>query len=151
MRVVLLKDVKRLGTVGEVHSVADGYARNYLIPRELAVPATEAALQQVKVKAAAQRREASQEKDEAQAVAERLEGAELLFKAKAGETGRLYGSITNADIAERLAKLAGEEIDKRKVVLPEPLKDLGESQVEVKLHTDVVAHVTVMVEAEKES
>ncbi|MGC9358788.1 MAG: 50S ribosomal protein L9 [Anaerolineae bacterium] len=151
MRIVLLKDVKRLGAMGEVRSVADGYARNYLIPRGLAVPATDEALQQVKAKAAARRREASQEKEQAQTVAERLEGAELVFLAKAGETGRLYGSITNADIAERLAALAGEAVDKRKVVLPEPIKDLGKTHVEVKLHGDVVARVTVIVEPEEEA
>jgi len=151
MRIVLLKDVKRLGAMGEVRSVADGYARNYLIPRGLAVPATDAALQQVKAKAAAQRREASQEKEEAQTVAERLEGAELVFQAKAGETGRLYGSITNADIAERLTALAGEPVDKRKVELPDPIKDLGKTHVEVKLHGDVVVRVTVIVASEEEA
>lgn len=151
MRIVLLKDVKRLGAMGEVRSVADGYARNYLIPRGLAVPATDAALQQVKAKAAAQRREASQEKEQAQTVAERLEGAELMFQAKAGETGRLYGSITNADIAERLTALAGEPVDKRKIVLPEPIKDLGKTYVEVKLHGDVVVRVTVIVASEEEA
>ncbi len=151
MRVVLLKDVKRLGVAGEVRSVADGYARNYLIPRGLATPATDAALQQVKAKAAARSRQASQEKEQAQTLAERLEGAELVFQAKAGETGRLYGAITNADIAERLTELAGEAVDKRKVVLPEPIKDLGKSHVQIKLHGDVVVRVTVIVEPEEES
>jgi len=151
MRVVLLKDVKRLGTVGEVRSVADGYARNYLIPRGLAVPATDAALEQVKAEAATMRRRASQEQDQAKTLAERIDGAEIVFQAKAGETGRLYGSITNGDVAERLAEIAGEPVDKRKIQLEEPIKDLGSSDVQVKLHGDVVAHVTVIVEPIEES
>ncbi len=151
MRVVLLKDVKRLGTAGEVRSVADGYARNYLIPRGLAVPATDAALGQVKAEAATMRRRASQEHDQAKTLAERIDGVELVFQAKAGETGRLYGSITNGDVAERLAEIAGEPVDKRKVQLEEPIKDLGKSDVQVKLHGDVVAHVTVVVEPKEES
>ncbi|MGI6381100.1 MAG: 50S ribosomal protein L9 [Anaerolineae bacterium] len=151
MRVVLLKDVKRLGTVGEVRSVADGYARNYLIPRGLAVPATDAALEQVKADAASMRRRASQEHDQAKTLAERIDGVEIVFQAKAGETGRLYGSITNGDVAERLAEIAGEPVDKRKIQLEEPIKDLGSSDVQVKLHGDVVAHVTVIVEPIEES
>ena len=151
MRVVLRKDVKRLGTVGEVRSVADGYARNYLIPRGLAVLATDAALEQVKADAASMRRRASQEHDQAKTLAERIDGVEIVFQAKAGETGRLYGSITNGDVAERLAEIAGEPVDKRKIQLEEPIKDLGSSDVQVKLHGDVVAHVTVIVEPLEES
>jgi len=151
MRIVLLKDVKRLGTVGEVRSVADGYARNYLIPRGLAVPATDAALEQVKAEAATMQRRASQEHDQAKTLAERIDGSEVVFQAKAGETGRLYGSITNADIAERLSAIAGEAVDKRKVQLEEPIKDLGQSDIRVKLHGDVVAHVTVVVEPREEA
>ena len=151
MLVVLLKDVKRLGTAGEVRSVADGYARNYLIPRGLAVPATDAALEQVKAEAATMRRRASQEQDQAKTLRSGSTALRLCFQAKAGETGRLYGSITNGDVAERLAEIAGEPVDKRKIQLEEPIKDLGSSDVQVKLHGDVVAHVTVIVEPIEES
>ena len=95
-------------------------------------------------------RRASQEHDQAKTLAERIDGSEVVFQAKAGETGRLYGSITNADIAERLSAIAGEAVDKRKVLLEEPIKDLGKSDIRVKLHGDVVAHVTVVVEPREE-
>jgi large subunit ribosomal protein L9 len=149
MEVLLLREVKRLGKPGEVRRVADGYARNYLIPRGLAVPATESARKQVADRRAARARAADAERAAAEAHAAALQQVELVFKAKSGESGRLYGSITSADIAEQLAARIGEPVDKRKVMLNEPIKEVGTSTVDVKLHPDVKITVTVIVEGEQ--
>jgi len=148
MEVVLLKEVKRLGKRGDVKRVADGYARNYLIPRGLAIPATAAARNLVAEEAAVVERQGLDEKALAEDQAAKLEKIQLVFKAKAGESGRLYGSITNAHIAERLSEKAGAEIDKRKVALEEPIKETGKTKVEIKLHPEVKVTIIVTVEAE---
>ncbi len=151
MEVLLVKDVRRLGKAGETRRVADGYARNYLIPRGLAVPATESTRKQMADREAARARAASAEKAAAEAHAAALQNMALTFKAKSGESGRLYGSITSADIAEQLAERIGEPVDKRKVMLGEPIKEVGTSKVDVKLHPDVKITVTVVVEGEEAS
>ncbi|MBC7254557.1 MAG: 50S ribosomal protein L9 [Chloroflexi bacterium] len=148
MEVLLLKDVRRLGKAGEIKKVADGYARNYLFPRGLAVMATEAARKELEEQMAAKERRAAAEKARAEKRAQDLQNLVLTFKARAGESGRLYGSITSADIAERLSAIIGDEVDKRKVLLQEPIKEAGRSKVDVKLHNNVTITVTVIVEAE---
>jgi|YNPNPStandDraft_1061719.scaffolds.fasta_scaffold57991_1 large subunit ribosomal protein L9 len=148
MEVVLLKEVKRLGKAGEVKRVADGYARNYLIPRGLAVAATEAMIKQLAERNASAAQREAKAKAAAEAQAASLHNIELVFKAKAGESGRLYGSVTNADIAEQLSQRIGEEIDKRRVLLEEPIKEVGRFKVDVKLHSDVKITVTVVVQGE---
>ncbi len=148
MEVVLLKEVKRLGKAGEVKRVADGYARNYLIPRGLAVAATEAMIQQMAERNASAAQREAKAKAAAEAKAASLHNIELVFKAKVGESGRLYGSITSADIAEQLSQKLGEEIDKRRVLLEDPIKEVGRFKVEVKLHSDVKITVTVVVQGE---
>ncbi|ACZ42720.1 ribosomal protein L9 [Thermobaculum terrenum ATCC BAA-798] len=148
MKVVLLKDVPGVGSAGTVKEVADGYARNFLLPRKLAAPATQAALKQVEqIKAAEQRR---QEKAEAQTaeLANKINGQELLFKVRTGSEGRLYGSITNADIAEVLSRQIGVEIDKRKIVLEEPIHMIGTFDVPVKLSSNHTPKIKVVVESE---
>jgi large subunit ribosomal protein L9 len=149
MEVILLRDVKRLGSAGEIKRVADGFARNYLLPRGLAVIATEGARKEAEARAAAERRREETAKASAQRRAEDLGHVELLFKARAGETGRLYGSVTSADIAKQLAEKIGAEVDRRKVQLAEPIKEVGTSSVDVKLHSDVTISVTVKVEADE--
>jgi large subunit ribosomal protein L9 len=149
MQVVLLKDVKRLGKIGELHEVSDGYARNYLIPRGLAAAATSAARQQAAEHVAAQVRQERVEQEHAAQQATKMENIELVFAAKAGESGRLYGSITKADIAEQLAEKIGMDVDRRKIVLDEPIKELGTSTVEVQLHSTVSTTVKVIVEAQE--
>jgi large subunit ribosomal protein L9 len=149
MQVVLLKDVKRLGKTGELHEVSDGYARNYLIPRGLAAAATSAARQQAAEHVAAQVRQERVEQEHAAQQATKMENIELVFAAKAGESGRLYGSITKADIAEQLAEKIGMDVDRRKIVLDEPIKELGTSTVEVQLHSTVSTTVKVIVEAQE--
>ena len=147
MEVILREHVDNLGRRGEVVKVADGYARNYLLPRKLALLATEGNKKQIereKVKFDA--REAEDQKV-AQAMAERLAIVDVEIVRKVGETDALYGSVTSSDIAEALAK-KGVELDRRKLVLQEPIKKLGEFSIPVKLHRDVTAQVKVRVSAE---
>jgi len=148
MDVVLLKEVKRLGKPGDVKKVADGYARNYLFPHGLAVPATDETRNRIAAQAAAEARQQAKELATAEAQASQLDHIELVFKVKAGESGHLYGSITNADIAERLSAKLGEEIDKRKVMLDEPLREVSRRDVEVRLHSGVKITVKIIIEAE---
>lgn len=149
MQVLLLQDVEGLGQAGTVKKVADGYARNSLTPRLLALPATPGS-----VKAAEQAREAKSHRQaralsEAQALAQLLDGQTVTFQARAGEGDRLYGSITNANIAEALQAKVGREIDKRKIVLEEPLKELGAHTITIHLAPQAEAKVIVVVEREE--
>jgi len=146
MEVILLKDVKGLGESGQVRRVADGYARNYLIPRGLAAVATAGARKRAAEQAASTAKRQESQRDEAEAQAAKIGDVELVFSAKAGDTGRLYGSITNGDIAEKLSERLGSAVDKRKVLLEDPIKEIGKTKVEVKLHSDVKITVTVIVE-----
>lgn len=149
MDVLLLRDVPGIGTAGQVKKVTDGYARNYLLPRKLAVAASGGAIKQSQtIKEAAARRDAKT-LAEAQQLADLLRQATLTFRAKAGEGERLFGSITAGDIAEALANDKHITIDKRKIELPTPIKELGSRQVSIKLHPEVTANVTVVVEKEE--
>jgi large subunit ribosomal protein L9 len=147
MEVILREHVDNLGRRGEVVRVADGYARNYLLPRKLALLATEGNKKQIereKVKFDA--REAEEQKV-AQALAERIATIDVEISRKVGETDALYGSVTSSDIAEALAK-KGLELDRRKLVLQDPIKKLGEFSIPAKLHREVTAQVKVRVVAE---
>jgi large subunit ribosomal protein L9 len=147
MEVILKEDVLNLGHRGDVVKVADGYGRNFLLPRKLALQATDAnkaVIEQMKFAAA--RRSAS-EKAQAEELAGKLEPVVLSFTRKSGEAGHLFGSVTSADIAAELAN-KGVEVDRRKIVLNEPLKSVGEFSVAIKLHREVTAHVKVQVVAE---
>ena len=149
MEVLLLKDVVDLGDAAEIKRVADGYARNYLVPRGLAVRATPGAIKQAeKQRQAADRRQA-QELSEAQALAQTLDGVSVTFQARAGETDRLYGSITNVNIAEALEEKIGQEVDRRKIEMEEPLKELGTHAITVRLAPGAEAKVTVVIEREE--
>lgn len=148
MQVLLLKNVPGIGSAGQVKKVADGYARNYLLPNKLAVVATDGAVKQSEtIKQAAARRDA-QTLAEAQALAKILGETTLTFRAKAGEGDRLFGSITSGDIADRLAADKNIHVDKRKIELTTPIKELGERQVPIKIHPEVTGQVTVLVERE---
>jgi len=149
MEVILREDVPNLGLRGEVVKVADGYGRNYLLPRKMAMQATEANKAVIEqMKAAAERRSAS-EKAQAEELVTKLDPVALSFTRRAGEAGHLFGSVTSGDIAAELATL-GFEIDRRKIQLGEPLKSLGEYKVAIRLHREVSARVTVKVLAEVE-
>lgn len=150
IKVLLTKDVDNLGKAGEIRRVAQGYARNFLFPRDLAMLPTEGAVRHVEIlKRAAGKRNAKLTAD-AQALSARIGAAGLAFKAKVGEQGRLYGSITSQDIADQLAEKLGVEIDRRKIELAEPLKQVGEHKVLVQLHGEVKATVTVQITPEEE-
>ena len=151
MEVILLKDVKRLGKEGESKRVAAGYARNYLIPRGLAVLATDSARKQAARHAGARAKQRGSEKATTKVELADLQDVELLFYARASETGRLYGSVTNADIADRLSGEIGVEIDRRQVLLDGSIKEIGTSEVEVRLSDSTRFLVSVTVEREQES
>ena len=148
MDVLLKKDVDGVGLAGDIKSVADGYARNYLIPKGLAIPANKGAAKQAQqIKDAADRRR-DRERRAAMSFAEKLEALTLNFKARAAETDRLFGSITASDIALAIEQATGEEIQKRQISLDHPIRQLGTHQVPVRLMAEVVPQVTVVVERE---
>ena len=145
MKVLLIQDVDNLGYAGDVKKVAGGFGRNYLLPQKLAVLATPGALKQAEtIRKAAERRRA-QDTADAQAEANQLVGLKLLFERRAGETGKLYGSVTSGDIADAIQEKTGIEVDKRKVALPEPVRNLGEQEVPIKLMIDVATSINVEV------
>jgi len=150
MKVLLLKDVYKLGRAGDVKKVADGFGRNYLLPQGLGVLATPGALKQVEYirrTSGVQREKLNQELG---SVAERLEGLKLVFPAKAGETGKLYGSITTAMMAEAILKETGTTIDRRQLD-SQPIKTLGVHKAHVRLTIDLVPEITVLVHREGEA
>jgi large subunit ribosomal protein L9 len=146
VRVILKSEVRGLGRPGEVKDVADGYARNYLLPRGLAIEATGGELKHLAQERDAEKTKRSRAHADAEALAKRLGQVTLVFKLKAGEQGKTFGSVTAKEVAEALAKETGAEIDKTKIVLHEPLKTLGVHTVEVRLRSDVRANVTVAIE-----
>jgi large subunit ribosomal protein L9 len=149
MEVLLLKDVEQLGEAGEIKRVADGYARNFLIPQGLAAIATPGAIRQTELQRQGDVRRQAKELDEAQALAQILDGLTVTFEARAGEADRLYGSITNANIAEALEEQVDQDVDRRKIAMEEPLKELGTHAVTVRLAPGAEAKVTVIIEREE--
>jgi len=150
MKVILLEDVRGVGAAGAVASVADGYARNLLLPRKLAIPATEANLKNLEQQRQTIHRRQVQQAKTAETMAEKIAGITLTLKAKAGEGGRLYGSITNADIAEALAEHQ-IEVDRRAITFPFPIKTVGAHEAKVHLHKDVEATIKLEVVPEEET
>lgn len=147
MEVILKEDISNLGHRGDVVKVADGYGRNYLLPKKLALEATaanKAVIEQMKASAG---RKSAKEKAEAEVLVGQLNSVALVFERKVGENDHLFGSVTSADIAQQL-EAKGFNIDRRKVLLDEPLKQVGEFHISVKLHRDVTAHVSVTVKGE---
>ncbi len=147
MEVILREHVDNLGRRGEVVKVADGFARNYLLPRKLALPATDGNRRQIERERDKFEAKEADEKRAADQIAQRLAAIEVVIARKVGETEALYGSVTTVDIAEALAA-KGVEIERRKLQLAEPIKQLGDFDVPVKLHREVTAHVKVKVVAE---
>ncbi|MCS7087724.1 MAG: 50S ribosomal protein L9 [Thermoflexales bacterium] len=145
MKVLLLQDVYKLGHAGDVREVADGYGRNYLLPRGLAVLATPSALKRAERirQLAAERR--ARELADIEATAQLLKGTTFVFHARAGEKGKLYGSITAAQIAEAISAKLGREFDRRKVALREPIREVGTYRVPVRLSADVSPEITITV------
>jgi large subunit ribosomal protein L9 len=147
MEVILREHVDKLGSRGEVVKVADGYARNFLLPRKLALVVTAGNRKQIEREKGKFEAKEQEEKKVAEAVVERMAGLEIEIARKVGETEALYGSVTSGDIAEALAK-KGFDIDRRKLHLPEPIKKLGSFDVPLKLHREVTTQVKVKVVAE---
>jgi len=148
MEVILKEDINNLGQRGDVVKVADGYGRNYLLPQKLALQATaanKAVIDQMKASAV---RRSAKEKSEAEVLVGQLNNLALVFERKVGENEHLFGSVTSADIAQQL-EAKGFTIDRRKVQLDEPLKQVGEFHIPVKLHREVTAHVAVTVKGEE--
>ena len=144
MEVILREHVDNLGRRGEVVKVADGYARNYLLPRKLALLATEGNKKQIEREKVKFDLKEAEEQKVAQALAERIAQTELTIARRVGDTEQLYGSVTSADIAEALS-VKGLDVDRRKIHLAEPLKALGETTIPIKLHRDVTAQLKVKV------
>jgi large subunit ribosomal protein L9 len=148
MQIILQEDVEKLGTRGQLVEVAEGYARNFLLPRKLGLEATAGNLKRLeKMRANFAKKEAT-EKAAAQKQGELLAAVSLEFTRKAGENDQLFGSVTSGDIAEALAA-KGFEIDKKRIVLAEPIKIMGEYEVPVKLHREVSANVKIAVKKEE--
>ena len=150
MKVLLTEDIPTLGLAGEVHTVARGYARNYLIPRREAILATKGALKQAEDIRQAAIRKRAQERTNADAQAEVLNGVQLLFNVRAGDNDRLYGSITTSDIAESIEETVEFEVDRRRIALNQPIRELGLYDVTIRLMAEVEATFAVAVVREGE-
>jgi len=149
MRVIFLEEVPNVGSAGQIKDVSDGYGRNYLIPRKLAMPARPQDIKDVEAQIKARARIAAKTEAEMKALAAQLEGKELTIKAKAGQQERLYGSVTGADISAALEKSLGVIVDKRKIELSQPIHQLGTNDVLIRLGKDITANIKVTVAAEE--
>ena len=145
MKVILLSDVKGVGKKQEIVNVSDGYARNFLFPRKLAMDATPGAAKELEKKQAAERARETERRLAAEKKAGSLRGKVITVAAKCGAQGRLYGSVTGAEIAQALNEQHGVEVDKRKIDLSEPIRTVGETEVVVKLYPEISAKMTVRV------
>jgi len=144
MEIILREDVQHLGKVGEIVKVKDGYARNYLLPKGLAYPATEANKKKIAYEGERIAKQRASEKSTAETEATRLAGVQLTFAVKVGEEDKLYGSVTAGDIQRKLEEL-GLHVDKRKIDLHEPIRELGEFSVGIKIHPEVRPEVRITV------
>ena len=147
MQIILREDVEKLGTRGQIVEVADGYARNFLLPRKLGIEASKGNLKRLEHIRASLAKKTATERESAQKLAELLAAASVTLTRKAGENDQLFGSVTAADIAEALAA-QGYNVEKRKIQLEEPIKLVGEYQVAAKLFHDVTANIKVIVQRE---
>jgi large subunit ribosomal protein L9 len=148
VRVVLRDDVENVGRKGDLIEVTDGFARNYLVPRGLAIKATKGVVQQAEAMRRNREAREARDREAAQTVADQLTGRRIELRARAGEGGRLFGSVTAGDVADAVRAQTGVEVDRRRTQLAEPLKELGAVEVPVKLHADVEVTLTVDVVAE---
>ena len=149
MKIVLRQDVPKLGEAGTVQDVAGGYARNFLIPQGMAVYATEGELKMAAHNQAVKERKIARQEEQLRSLAEKIGGQTLTFTARAGNQGRLFGSVTASDVAEQLSQKIGEEIDRRKVVLDEPIRTTGEHTVTVHLVGRLRPEIKVVVNGEQ--
>ena len=145
MKVILLEDVKSLGKKGEIVNVSDGYARNFIIPKNKGVEATSANLNTLKLQKANEEKIALENLENAKALAKKLENAAVNIMIEVGEGGKLFGAIATKEISAAIKAQHGLDVDKKKIVLDEPIKSLGTHEVKVKLHKDVTAKLTIKV------
>ncbi|HMO56122.1 MAG TPA: 50S ribosomal protein L9 [Roseiflexaceae bacterium] len=148
IKVLLTQDVQKLGAAGDIREVSGGYGRNYLIPQGMAVLATRGQVKEAEQRAVAQHKRRQAERNEAEQLAARISGVTLRFVERVGELDRLYGSVTSMDIGEKLAAHLGQEIDRRRIDLDEPIKRIGIYPVKVRLMTGIEPVVNVVVEGE---
>ncbi len=149
MKVILLQDVKSLGKKDQIVDVSDGYARNYVLPKKLGIEATPKNLNELKLKKAHEDKVAAQLLAEAQALADQMKEENVTLSIKVGEGGKTFGSVSSKEVAEAVKKQLGHDIDKKKIVLREPIKSVGTHIVDIKLHTKVTAQLSVKVTEEK--
>lgn len=149
MKVVLLQDVPKVGESGSIQSVKDGFARNYLIPQGLAAEATPGRIKEAEQRLRSIQRKVEREEVAQQSLADKLDGMRIQIVARVGDQGRLYGSITSADVAAKLSAMVGEDIDRRKVLLSDPVRTVGEHRVAVHLVGKLRPEVTVVVTPEE--
>ena len=145
MKVILLEDVKKLGRAGEIVKVSDGYARNMLLPKQLAKEATAGNIKALEKQKAQRAEELAQEKEEAEKIRKLLQGKVVHLKSKGGDGGRLFGAVTNMDVAAAIKDQFGIEIDRKKIRIPEPIKTVGDHAAQIRLFTDINATVKVKV------
>lgn len=145
MKVILLEDVKKLGKKGEVIEVSDGYARNYVLPKKLGVEASGKNMNDLKLQKANKEKVEKENLEAAKLMAEQMEKDQVIVSIKSGEGGRTFGSVSSKEIAQSYKEQCGKEIDKKKIVLPEPIKSLGMYEVSVKLHPNVTGKLKVKV------
>jgi large subunit ribosomal protein L9 len=150
MEVILRETIDSLGRAGQTVKVADGYARNYLLPRKLAYPATAGNMKVIEYERQSLLKKEARQKEDAEKLKEMLDPVEIVIRRKVGEQNVLYGSVTNSDIAEELGK-KGFEVEKRKIYLDDHIKSIGEFSIPIRLFKDVTAHVKLKVEPETES
>ena len=146
MKVILLQDVKGKGKKGQMLEVSDGYARNFMLPKKLAIEATPDAINTMRMNDKAAAEKAAKERAEALEISKKLRAMTLIVKAKGGGAGRLFGSVTNQEIADALAKNSGIKLDKRKIVIADPIKSVGTYTVNCKLGYEITAPLTVKIE-----
>jgi large subunit ribosomal protein L9 len=149
MKIAFLEDVPNVAKAGDIKEVADGYARNYLMPKKLAIPAGPGIASTIEAQRHSQSRKEAQREADLVALGQKLEGTEIIIKAKAGSKDRLYGAITTAEIATQLESQAGITIDKKKIELAEPIRKLGSHQISVKLGHEISPNITVTVAAKE--
>ena len=150
MEVILKEDVVKLGSRGDVVKVAEGYGRNFLLPRKLAIEASAGNKKVIEQMRAAAVRRSAKEKAQAEELSKQFEGVSVVFQRKSGENDQLFGSVTSSDIADALTK-KGFNIDRRKIQIHDPLKTVGEFTIPIKLHKEVTAHLKVVIEKEAAS
>ena len=150
MEIILRETIDNLGRAGQVVKVADGYARNYLLPRKLAYPATEGNRKVIESERQSLVRKEAKQKDESEKLKQMLDAVEIVIRRKVGEQNTLYGSVTNSDVADELEK-KGFQIEKRKIYMDDHIKTTGEFAIPIRLFKDVTAHVKVKVEPEPEA